>query len=45
MDEGAIGNMEYITKQPDKVIDKIEEPVDAEEITEEARENPDNIDA
>ena len=45
MDEEESGNLENITKQPDKVNQEIEEPVDAEAIFEESSANPQNIDA
>ena len=45
MGEEESGNLENITKQPDKVNQEIEEPVDAEAIFEESSANPQNIDA
>ena len=43
LDEEAIGDLEDITKQPDKVNDKIEEYTDAGEITTESSSNNENI--
>ena len=43
LDEEEIFNIEDVTKQPDKVNGKMEQPVDAEGITERSRENTENI--